>query len=163
MKTTSNSIKSTTVTIIARIVFKADYKKVCYLVRSSDGATQYTTCLFEGRATSCTCPSRKPCKHMRAAENAEHARSLRVKAEREQAMLTDTAPCSEDVGCVNDWEQNLYYREQAAQAIAQASAQEQEDAWEQEHAAWCHEQGLDQPMTSADIEQVARYELACIA
>ncbi len=158
MKTTSNRSQNTTVTTLARIAFKCDYRKVCYQIRSSDGSTQYTTCLFEGLATSCTCASRRPCKHMRAAENAEHARSLRIKAEREAAWLTNTAPCKDDIGCVSDFEQSLVGR-----SIAAASAQEREDAWAQEHAAWLREMGLDQPMSAQEIEDVAHYELACIA
>ena len=63
-----------TVQIIARIQFKADSRKVVYLVRGSKGE-QYETCLFDGKATSCTCESRKPCYHMTQLEQKEAERN----------------------------------------------------------------------------------------
>lgn len=74
MTTTRKAIAQKTVTIIARIQFKNDSRKVCYLVRSSSGKDTYTTCLFNGKATSCTCPARKPCYHMTQLETIEAAR-----------------------------------------------------------------------------------------
>lgn len=75
---TRKSTKS--VQIIARVQFKADPRKVCYIVRSSDGESQYTTCLFDGKACSCSCASRKPCYHMDGAEQKE-AQLQRFQAE----------------------------------------------------------------------------------
>ncbi len=71
---TRKSAAIESVTTIARVQFKSDPRKVVYLNRSSDGETQYETFLFDGRATSCTCPSRKPCKHMAHSEQAEAKR-----------------------------------------------------------------------------------------
>jgi hypothetical protein len=68
---TRKSAAVESVTTIARVQFKADPRKVVYLNRSSDGSTQYETSLFDGKATSCNCPSRKPCKHMIHSEQAE--------------------------------------------------------------------------------------------
>lgn len=67
------------VNIIARIEFKADPRKVVYLVRSSDGTKEYQTCLFDGNATSCNCPSTspRPCYHMTQLEAKEAARAER--------------------------------------------------------------------------------------
>lgn len=66
----------TPVLILARIAFKADPRKVCYQCLSSDGSTVYTTCLFNGRRTSCTCPARTlDCKHAKAAEAREAERA----------------------------------------------------------------------------------------
>jgi Na+-translocating ferredoxin:NAD+ oxidoreductase RnfC subunit len=64
-----------TVQIIARIVFKSDNRKVIYLVRSSNGIDQYEVHMFDGKACSCTCPSRKPCRHMAGAESKEQERA----------------------------------------------------------------------------------------
>jgi hypothetical protein len=61
-------------TFIARIQFKCDHRKVIYLARSSNGVDQHETTLFDGKATSCSCPSKKPCYHMKAAEAREEAR-----------------------------------------------------------------------------------------
>lgn len=65
------------VQIIARIQFKADARKVVYLVRASNGVDQYETYCFDGRALSCTCDSRKPCYHMRQVETKEAERAPR--------------------------------------------------------------------------------------
>lgn len=62
-----------TVKVIARIEFKSDSKKVCYIVRSSDGDGQYTTCLHDGRACSCTCKATVRCYHMVQCEAKEAA------------------------------------------------------------------------------------------
>lgn len=64
------------VQIIARVEFKSDSRKVVYLVRSSKGDATYQTTLFDGRATSCTCPAMKPCYHMVQLERSEQARAL---------------------------------------------------------------------------------------
>ncbi len=69
------------VTTIARVQFHADPRKVVYLNRSSDGETQYYTYLFDGRATSCDCPSRKPCKHMAHSEQAEASQDAQERIE----------------------------------------------------------------------------------
>ncbi len=69
------------VTTIARVQFHTDPRKVVYLNRSSDGETQYYTSLFDGKATSCDCPSRKPCKHMAHSEQAEATRQEAQDAE----------------------------------------------------------------------------------
>lgn len=61
-------------TTIARVQFRCDHRKVVYLVRSSNGVDQYQTSLFNGKATGCTCPSKKPCYHMKGAEAREAAR-----------------------------------------------------------------------------------------
>ena len=62
------------VSIIARIAFKADPRKVCYIVKSSNGKDTYQTCLFNGKATGCSCPSTRPCYHMTQIEAKEAAR-----------------------------------------------------------------------------------------
>jgi len=76
-KTAQKTVKE--VTFIARIEFKCDHRKVVYLVRSSNGVDQYETSMFDGKATGCTCPSRKPCKHMKGAEQKEAARPFAAK------------------------------------------------------------------------------------
>lgn len=76
-------MKATTkqVTIIARYQFKADPRKVCYLVRASNGVDTYMACLFDGKATSCRCASRKPCYHMTQLEAREAQRNQPVARE----------------------------------------------------------------------------------
>lgn len=64
------------VQIIARVQFKIDARKVVYLVRGSHGE-QYETYMFAGKATSCTCESRKPCYHMIQLEAKEAERQPR--------------------------------------------------------------------------------------
>ncbi len=74
-KQTTTRKEQKTVQIIARIVFTADNRKVVYLVRSSNGVDQYEVHMFDGKACSCTCPSRKPCRHMAGTEQIERIRS----------------------------------------------------------------------------------------
>src|SRR2546429_2020902 len=65
------------VQIIARYIHKTDGKpngKVSYLVRSSDGKTEYCTTLIDGKASGCSCPSHKPCYHMSQLEAKEQER-----------------------------------------------------------------------------------------
>jgi hypothetical protein len=62
------------VTILSRLVIKADSRKVVYTCLSSDGSTKYETTLFDGKACSCTCPARKPCYHETGCEAKEAAR-----------------------------------------------------------------------------------------
>ena len=62
------------VTVIARVQFKCDDRKVVYLVRASNGTDQYETTMFDGKATGCTCPSKKPCYHMKGVEALESKR-----------------------------------------------------------------------------------------
>src|SRR5450432_1859712 len=71
--TTATKKATKTVQIIARVQFKADARKVVYLVRGSKGE-QYETYFFAGKATSCTCESRKPCYHMTQLETKEAER-----------------------------------------------------------------------------------------
>lgn len=75
--TTSTTTKSTKqVQVIARVEFKSDPRKVVYFNRSSDGTKEYQTFLFEGHATSCTCPATKPCYHMMQCEAIEGKRTV---------------------------------------------------------------------------------------
>lgn len=67
------------VTIIARYQNKKT-GVVSYLVRSSDGKTEYCTTLIEGKASGCSCPSYKPCYHMKGLENREAARPFAAKS-----------------------------------------------------------------------------------
>jgi hypothetical protein len=69
------------VQIIGRVQFKSDARKVVYLNRSSDGVSQYETSLFDGKATGCSCPSRKPCYHMEQSEQIEQKRAQRCSAD----------------------------------------------------------------------------------
>src|SRR5438046_534530 len=62
------------VKVIARIEFKADSRKVCYIVQASNGIEQYTTCLFDGKACSCTCKATTKCYHKTGCEALEAAR-----------------------------------------------------------------------------------------
>jgi hypothetical protein len=74
--------------IIARIVFQDDPRKVIYIVRSSSDATvQYQVHMFDGKACSCTCPSRKPCKHMSRCEAQEQERTRKQQIEAEIARI----------------------------------------------------------------------------
>jgi hypothetical protein len=96
----SSQVKQATkkVNIIARIQFKNDPRKVCYLVRSSNGTDQYTTCLFNGKACSCSCPARKPCYHMiqlEAREAERTAASQPAQAEDDFSDLIEPSPPEE--------------------------------------------------------------------
>lgn len=91
MTTTTKSRKATkTVQIISRTEFKADSRKVCYQVRASDGTGEYTTCLFDGKATSCTCKSTVKCYHMTQLEQKEAARIAVAQAQ--EIVSTVTSP-----------------------------------------------------------------------
>ena len=75
-----------TVTIVARFQFKGTVK-VVYVVRSSDGVGTYETSLNVGHATGCTCPSRKPCKHMVQMEAIEAQHTANILATPETVDL----------------------------------------------------------------------------
>ncbi len=77
------------VTILARVEFKADSRKVVYKVLSSNGADTYQTSLFNGKACSCTCPSRKPCYHMTGCEAHEAERDAERKMDEMAAYYQD--------------------------------------------------------------------------
>ncbi len=74
MTTTATRTKKE-VQIVARYQFKNDARKVAYRVHSSDGRKEYTCFLFDGKATSCECPARKPCYHMIQLEQREQERA----------------------------------------------------------------------------------------
>lgn len=63
------------VTILARVEFKADSRKVVYQCLSSNGKDTYMTYLFNGKASSCECKATKPCYHMTGCEAYEAARN----------------------------------------------------------------------------------------
>lgn len=78
------------VIILARIVFKSDNRKVCYISRSSQSDGQYTTCLFAGRVCSCTC------KGYQHNHKCYHATQIQQKeAERQQFQAEATAIAEE--------------------------------------------------------------------
>jgi hypothetical protein len=64
------------VTVLARLEIKADPRKVVYTVLSSDGVSKYETSLFDGKACSCSCVSRRPCYHMIGCEALEASRMV---------------------------------------------------------------------------------------
>jgi hypothetical protein len=65
------------VTILARIEFKCDKRKVVYVVRSSDGEKHYYVSFFDGKSTGCDCPSYKPlCKHRLYCQEVESLRTI---------------------------------------------------------------------------------------
>jgi len=53
---------------------------ITFAVRSSDGTTLYCTTLIDGKASGCSCPSYKPCYHMKGLEAKEAARPFAAKA-----------------------------------------------------------------------------------
>ena len=71
------------VTILARVEFKNDPRKVVYQCLSSNGVDKYNTFLFNGKACSCECPATKPCYHMVQCEAKEQQRN----DERETARI----------------------------------------------------------------------------
>jgi hypothetical protein len=76
--------KKPLVQVISRTQFEDDPRKVVYRVRSSSDPTkEYETFLFDGKATSCTCPSRLPCFHEEQLEEREatYAERDRIMAE----------------------------------------------------------------------------------
>ncbi len=93
------------VQITTRFQFKADSRKVCYTVRSSNGTDEYTTCLFAGKACSCTCPSRKPCYHMAQVEAVE-ANRTREQAESAKASTFESLKATYDVRTTSERVQN---------------------------------------------------------
>lgn len=73
------------VTIIARYAHKTNGKlngTVTYLVRSSDGKSEYCTTIVEGKASGCSCPSRskKGCYHKHQLEAKEAGRPFAAKS-----------------------------------------------------------------------------------
>lgn len=71
------------VQITARYAHKTNGKLnglVTYAVLSSDGTTLYCTTLIKGKASGCSCPSYKPCYHMKGLEQKEAARPFAAKS-----------------------------------------------------------------------------------
>ncbi len=87
MAKTATAIKE--VTILARVEFKNDARKVVYKVLSSNGKDTYMTSLFNGKACSCDCISRKPCYHMTGCEAHEAARNEERKMDEMAAYYQD--------------------------------------------------------------------------
>lgn len=81
--------KSTTkeVTVLARVVFKNDSRKVVYNVLSSNGKDQYQVYFFDGKVCSCSCPATKPCYHMVQLQAREDAREEKVNRAVDQALV----------------------------------------------------------------------------
>ena len=70
------------VKITARYAHKTNGKlngRVTYAVRSSKGDVIYCTTLIDGKASGCSCPSYKPCYHMKGLEQKEAARPFAAK------------------------------------------------------------------------------------
>lgn len=125
----SKKSEQKTVQIIARIQFKADSRKVVYLVRGSHGE-QYETSLFDGKASACTCPAHKPCYHMVQLGAREAARAERaVAVEQAEAYLRESID---------------------TEAQLEQWTAEEEAAWEAEHAAWKLANGLAAGMLSRE-------------
>jgi len=62
------------VTILARAQFKSNPKAGGYQVLSSNGVDRYEVTVYNGKATSCTCPATKPCYHIKGVQEYENAR-----------------------------------------------------------------------------------------
>jgi hypothetical protein len=78
--------------IIARYEVKSHAGLVLYRVRSSDGKGEYCTRLLNGKSQCCSCPSTKPCYHMKGLEQIEVARAAaQVVAEQEQEVQSERA------------------------------------------------------------------------
>lgn len=111
MTTATTSRKATatkTVQIIARVQYKSDSRKVVYLVRSHKGDATYQTTMFDGKATSCTCPAQKPCYHMVQLEQKEQAsmqREIEEQIEAEQAVAEAEAMLTSDADVDEEYEQ----------------------------------------------------------
>ncbi len=95
------STTTKTVVVLARIQFKSDPRKVCYLVRSSNGVDQYTTCLFDGFATGCSCPATNgKCYHRCQVEALEQERTRNAAQAKTELASIPLTPV------VNDCRQN---------------------------------------------------------
>ena len=62
------------VTILARCQFKNNPKAAGYQVLSSNGVDKYEVHVYNGKATSCNCPAKKPCYHLIGVQAYEDAR-----------------------------------------------------------------------------------------
>jgi hypothetical protein len=72
-----------------RVQSKRDPRKVIYIVRSSDGSTEYTVSFFCGKVTSCSCPSRKPCYHQAQIQRREDERQAAEIAAEQAAEMAE--------------------------------------------------------------------------
>lgn len=77
---TSRKASTKVVHILARYQLKAS-GHVVYEVRSSKGDATYCTTIINGKATGCTCESRKPCYHMVQLEAREAQRRVQPSQE----------------------------------------------------------------------------------
>lgn len=126
-----------TVQIIARVQFKSDARKVVYLVRASNGIDQYETYLFDGRALSCTCDSRKPCYHMRQVETKEGERVEVV--ERLSPLAAETPEYARYLGLDGTW---YAYGEEIEEPYERVEIDD--DA---KYEAWKRDNSLDNTMS----------------
>lgn len=72
------------VQVLARYAHKTDGQLngiVTYCVKSSNGKDFYYTTLVNGKASGCSCPSKKPCYHLKQLEILESARAAKVVVE----------------------------------------------------------------------------------
>jgi hypothetical protein len=72
------------VQVLARYAHKTDGKLngiVTYCVKSSNGKDTYCTTLINGKASGCSCPSHKPCYHMKGLEAKEQERASEMVVE----------------------------------------------------------------------------------
>lgn len=75
IKQASKSRKSQKVVkVLLRYFIKAT-GAVVYKVQASNGVDTYCTTIVRGKATGCTCPAFKPCKHMNHCEQLEQDRT----------------------------------------------------------------------------------------
>ncbi len=86
MKTTNKTQKQ--VQVLARYEIRRN-GHVVYTVRSSNGQDTYTTTLVNGKATGCSCASRKPCYHMAQLEEKEASR----REDKRAAFVAMYDPC----------------------------------------------------------------------
>ena len=98
------------VQVISRTQFEDDPRKVVYRVRSSRNANvTYETTLFDGKATSCTCPSWLTCFHEEQLEE----REAQI-ATREQALAAARKNSETDMARIDQETLAHIAREQAA-------------------------------------------------
>jgi hypothetical protein len=89
-------VANKTVQVIARIQYKNNVKAVVYIVRSSDGQSQYRTTIYNNKATACSCPSRVRCYHMNQLEVREVARYESWQAAERAKLVEVLDSCSHE-------------------------------------------------------------------
>lgn len=139
------------VCVIARYQFKADPRKVVYLVRASNGVDTYQVFFYNGKACSCGCASRKPCYHMTQLEAREAQRNQ--SNARGQALAAARAASEAELAKIEAETFAQIEAEQAAEPVQKSEQAKLADLPfsddEKKYSRWTEQEMLKAPLNGS--------------